>query len=600
MATNDVLGIEAALENAGDSFIDKYRLMKNRLLNVEYEHWAAGFPEGNNHGRGHINRVLGYLDLLLGPKPLKHIGPYELFLAMMSILYHDIGLLHQRKGHADISKALLEGDTNDAYIINPIDKEIISAAVVSHSSSKDVARECGRFSPEEIIGKYRARPTVIAALVRLADELDEDHRRADPILQQHLNLPPESKFFWLFCQRVRGVRPNLLAKRIDFNLALEPEDTATYGPVPGGQVKHFIAFVAEKFAKINQERVAMNRLLPAELQYGGLHIDVKPLKNHHEWKFPRTFVFNDQTTSEMFVHSFPELLDEPAKEAMQRILTLMKDGDLEKAAAELDRLESVAADLPVQVRLQSLYERACILSMTAATLPKPSAARERALDEAAQKVVEWYEMGNGGAFRKSGRTAASEAHRLASDADLALVCKERRKKIPKSIPVSGRRNSKQPFPTGCVPLGSLIDTPTGVCPVEHLRAGHYVVALKQGEQNFRVSARINAIFTSRSSRCMRLNRTWLVTPSQPVHKTDGWLTALELKKGDSVTDRNGLLQPLVELETMHGYFEVFDLAVDDACHNYVANGLLCHNKAPWPEQDVSEQPPAEPDDSYYP
>ena len=99
------LGIETALKVRGGSFVEKYRLMKDRLLNVEYEHWAAGFPEGNNHGRGHITRLLEYLNLLLGPKPLKHLDPYELFLAMMSILYHDVGLIRQRKGHAEISKA---------------------------------------------------------------------------------------------------------------------------------------------------------------------------------------------------------------------------------------------------------------------------------------------------------------------------------------------------------------------------------------------------------------------------------------------------------------------------------------------------------------
>jgi hypothetical protein len=37
------LTIETALENAGDPYISKYRLMKNRLLNVEYEHWAIVF-----------------------------------------------------------------------------------------------------------------------------------------------------------------------------------------------------------------------------------------------------------------------------------------------------------------------------------------------------------------------------------------------------------------------------------------------------------------------------------------------------------------------------------------------------------------------------
>jgi hypothetical protein len=192
------LGIENALRDSEPTFFDKYRVMKQRLLNVEYEHWAAGFPEGNNHGRGHVLRVLENLDHLVGLKPLQLLDPYELFLAMMAILYHDIGLLQTRKGHEEISKSLLEGDRSDAYIINSIDKEIIAAAVVSHSSSKDIAKEISRFSIEEIVGKHRARPGVIAALVRLADELDEDHRRADSILQHRLLLPPTSKFFWTF------------------------------------------------------------------------------------------------------------------------------------------------------------------------------------------------------------------------------------------------------------------------------------------------------------------------------------------------------------------------------------------------------------------
>jgi len=29
-----------------------------------------------------------------------------------------------------------------------------------------------------------------------------------------------------------------------------------------------------------------------------------------------------------------------------------------------------------------------------------------------------------------------------------------------------------------------------------------------------------------------------------------------------------------------GYFEIFDLTIDHPCHNYVANGLVCHNKTP--------------------
>jgi hypothetical protein len=572
------LAIEVALERAGESFIDKYRLMKDRLLNVEYEHWAAGFPEGNNHGRGHITRVLENLDHLLGPKPLEYLDSYELFLAMMSILYHDIGLLQQRKGHENISKDLLEGDANDAYIINAIDKEIIAAAVVSHSSSKDIAQECGRFSSEEIIGRHKARPTVVAALVRLADELDEDHRRADSILQQRLKLPAESTFFWLFCQRVRGVRPNLMSKRIDFNLALEPQDTKHYGLVPGGKTRHFVAFTAEKLAKINLERVKMNRFLPPELQYAGLHIDVKPLRNHSTWKSPRTFVFNDHTTCEMFLHSFPELLNEPAKEAMSGVLELMKHANLDEADKELDRLASVLDDLPIEVQMRIFYDKACVHSKRAATYHDSSSEHEHALDQAANYLVEWFKRGQSGAFKAIGRTADAEVHYMASDRDLALVRSKRSTTLHNAIPKSHWPTSNSGG--GCVPLGTFIDTPNGKCLVERLRPGDDVVSLRLGSVNERVRATVVAVMTTQSPCCIRLNLKWLVTPRQPVLTSGGWVEAAAIKKGDTVMDGYGALVPIFEREILESSFEVFDLNIDDPCHNYVANGLVCHNKMP--------------------
>jgi hypothetical protein len=570
------LGIEKALEGAGDSFIEKYRLMKNRLLNVEYEHWAAGFPEGNNHGRGHITRVLEKLDQLLGPKPLKLLSPYELFLTMMSILYHDIGLLQQRKGHANVSKALLEGDKNNAYIINSIDREIIGAAVVSHSSSKDIAKVCDRFSPVEYISNYEARPEVVAALVRLADELDEDHRRADPILQQHLNLPPESTFFWLFCQRVRGVRPNLTRKRIDFHVAFEPQDTRTYGPVPEGKTRPFVAFFAEKLAKINQERVYVNAFLPQELQYDGVHVDVKPLPNHPTWTSPRTFVFNDRTTAQMFVQSFPELLAEPAKAAMGDVLNLMSQKNLDKAEEELHRLASVHTDLPIELQMAILYDKACIASMKAATFSDSSQEYEQALDQAVRWLVEWFKLGQKGAFTAAGRTESSEVHRMVSDGDLALVLSKRRGKLEEAIPYS--LWPTQSSGGGCVPSGTYIDTPDGKCLVERLRPGDDVVSLRLGSAYERVRATVVDVATTRSTHCIQFNNRWLVTPSQPVRTSTGWVEAAALKKGNRVMDGYGTLVPIAELEVVENSVEVFDLTINDPCHNYVANGLLCHNK----------------------
>jgi intein/homing endonuclease len=47
-----------------------------------------------------------------------------------------------------------------------------------------------------------------------------------------------------------------------------------------------------------------------------------------------------------------------------------------------------------------------------------------------------------------------------------------------------------------------------------------------------------------------------------------------------VMDYEARYQVLHTIDTVRGYFEVFDLTVDETSHNYLANGLLCHNKLP--------------------
>jgi hypothetical protein len=157
------LSLKQAAEEVDKPLLEKYKVLKDRLSKQEYGHWATAFPGGNDHGPSHIERVLEKFDQLINgntarPAPLR---PYELFLAMLSILYHDIGMLRGRAGHADAS-GLLVGEERNEYLIDLRDRDIVTAAVVSHSSSKDIAEETAGLADEELIGGQSVRPRVIA------------------------------------------------------------------------------------------------------------------------------------------------------------------------------------------------------------------------------------------------------------------------------------------------------------------------------------------------------------------------------------------------------------------------------------------------------
>lgn len=57
----------------------------------------------------------------------------------------------------------------------------------------------------------------------------------------------------------------------------------------------------------------------------------------------------------------------------------------------------------------------------------------------------------------------------------------------------------------------------------------------------------------------------------------------KLKAGESVLNGDGEFVRIDQPVEVLGYFEVFHVTLDSGPHNYVANGLLCHNgpaKAP--------------------
>ena len=229
--------IENELAQAGRQvskpFYEAYFLLKNRLTQNGYAFTMSRFEGGNDHGPPHVMRVVEHLDSILGDNPVGRgiLTPLELFLTMIAALYHDTGLLRGREEHAKSSADLLARDQN-SYIFQPYEKDIVSAAIAAHSSSTSIDAPCAQFSDTEIIGNDRVRPRVVAALVRLADELDEDYRRADPNVAYGLDLPVKSRPFWLFCQRILGIRPDPQKKEILFNIKFDSDDAGLFVSTP--------------------------------------------------------------------------------------------------------------------------------------------------------------------------------------------------------------------------------------------------------------------------------------------------------------------------------------------------------------------------------
>lgn len=584
-----MLRIERSLKKSAGHLFDKYSVLKHRLLTINYGFWGQSFKGGNDHGPQHIVRVLEHLDSLLGPSPVsaRTLNAYELYLAMMAVLYHDLGNLRARKGHADISKLFLEEERND-YVFDAHDRAIIAAAVVSHGSSKDIGQETKAFVEKERVGSYSVRPRVIAALVRLADELDEDYRRADPDVARQLDIPESSKFYWEFCQRISGVEAHHSDRHITYHVQFAERDVGRLSLIDDAY-RPFVAAFAEKLAKTNGERVKVNQYLPDALRYFQIDVVLKPLPGCETWKETRTFVFTDRTTAAEFVAFCPELFLDPAAGWMAGVLDTIRAGDLERADAELRRLEQVSAELNDALRLKTAYVRASVESLRAARLPAGDAERGRALERGLESLREWMRLGAAGAFRKSNETDYNSVKKMSEDEDLNCLLKERADEVLRIIPETLHTAlSTELFPqvkrasgggSGCVPAGTTIQTPSGGVPVERLGEGDEIISIDLESGSGALTTFVVATYADHAPTCVRLNGAYVFTPTQPLYESRrGWTPAGELAPGMSILDEGMRPVEITLVEHVNGGFDVHTLTTSHPSHNYLAYGLICGNK----------------------
>lgn len=316
--------IDVLLRTYDEDLLAKYRTIKQQLTTNVQTRWCGKWPEGNDHGPGHIERVLANLAALLSGDSVERgfVGIYEVFLAATAVVAHDIGIIDGRKCHAERSAELLDLlASKNIFLFDSYSRAILDVAIRCHSSSADIELTCQHLAEVETLHGHRVRPRFVAAIVRLADELDEDHRRAEAWVQPFLPLPPASSPYWEFCQRIAGVAIN--RNDIVFTVAFEPEDVLRFVAIEGSD-ERFIRFFAKKLGKINRERELTKRHL-GPLGRDSLTVSMRGIAGVS--KHTRTFVFSAE-------HGKSETAEAAAVDDFVRLFSASVDERKARRAAE--------------------------------------------------------------------------------------------------------------------------------------------------------------------------------------------------------------------------------------------------------------------------
>jgi hypothetical protein len=133
----------------------------------------------NNHGKGHVDKVIQKVSEILHFFERGHVSPYEGFFLLCAIQLHDTGNIFGRNNHESKCQQILD-EKGKPFIPDSFERNVIKKLALVHGGTFTEDRDTiGRLTPKKRLFDRHIRKTLLAALLRFGDELADDHSRAD-------------------------------------------------------------------------------------------------------------------------------------------------------------------------------------------------------------------------------------------------------------------------------------------------------------------------------------------------------------------------------------------------------------------------------------
>ncbi|MEN6520068.1 MAG: hypothetical protein ABFD46_02820 [Armatimonadota bacterium] len=240
----------------------RYGAMKAHLINQYYPWIQANCPWFTDHGEAHIDSVIRSASwLLLSRLPTKvkpKLTCLDLFLVLAAILWHDVGNVYSRTGHADISKITNEikalGFPNVS--IHRLVAEISKAHVGKAGLDIPKLNEICATSHDQ----HKVYTRALAAVLRFADEISENRSRISQALLP--SVPDSNRIYWEYANCISACKPEVGREEIVVEVEIPLDKVATkfycsdYPELTDKEEKiSLIHYILCRLEKMNTERV---------------------------------------------------------------------------------------------------------------------------------------------------------------------------------------------------------------------------------------------------------------------------------------------------------------------------------------------------------
>lgn len=297
-------------------FLNRYEKVRSALFeNVLNDVTSLGNVQSGvyltDHGPRHIETVIEKAGELVQGSTAK-LTEYECFLLLVAILIHDLGNALGRKEH--------ESKIDEVWqtVFGPLgfdefDKVYAVQIASVHGGvidgSGDTIRSLAR---ETEWKKERIRPRLLAAFLRLADEMSEDRSRASQLGLALEAIPPESEVYHAFANSLHTFSADPPACELRMGFAANQKNfTQQFGK--GGQTTYLLDEIFARSVKAFNEARYCSRYLGGALMFDKVRVRIQIYGSRSEPRMEIAYLLEETAFLNLGVADIyslaPELMD---------------------------------------------------------------------------------------------------------------------------------------------------------------------------------------------------------------------------------------------------------------------------------------------------
>ncbi len=243
---------------------------------------ADGVDKGllTDHGVGHIQTVIKRASSLVGKA--ENISPYETFILLCAIQFHDVGNIFGREGHEEQHAKIMKDI--EIYFLDMVERKIILDIANAHggktgSGSKD---KISLLQASSLYCNQSIRNRYLAAIVKFSDELAEEKSRSARYGLKLPSFPESSRVYHQYAEALHTVKINHENKSIKLAFFLD-DKLAQSKSGKGDKKVYLIDEIYERTIKTHMERLYCARFMKPLIDIESIQVEIRIYSSNKEY-----------------------------------------------------------------------------------------------------------------------------------------------------------------------------------------------------------------------------------------------------------------------------------------------------------------------------